>query len=63
MVVVAADNIAFRGFQVPWTLPNGFQHDTRANNPKDGVATLKQNLDASLFQRFLFDFVGILSRF
>jgi hypothetical protein len=49
MVEVAADNIGFRGVQDPRRTPNGFQHDTRANSPKDGVAELKQNLSANLF--------------
>jgi hypothetical protein len=41
MVVAAADNIEFKSMQVPWTWPNGLQHDTRANSPTDGVAAPK----------------------
>jgi hypothetical protein len=52
MVVVVADKIGFRGMQDPSLPPNGLQHDTRANNPKDGVTAPKQNLDADLFRQF-----------
>jgi hypothetical protein len=32
--------------------PNGLQHDTRPNNPTNGVTAPKQNLNPDLFRRF-----------
>lgn len=38
MVGVAAGYRGLRGVQNPWTRPNGLQHDTKPNGPKDGGA-------------------------
>jgi hypothetical protein len=34
----------------PGLTPNGLQHDIRPNNPTDGVASPKQNMNAELFR-------------
>jgi hypothetical protein len=52
MVAAAGNNIGFWGVQYPILTPNGLQQDTQANNPKNSVATLKQNLDTDLFRQF-----------
>jgi hypothetical protein len=50
-VAATDDKIEVRSVHNPWGTLNGLQHDTRPNNPTNGVATPKWNLNADLFQR------------
>ena len=47
MVGVAAGYRGLRGVQNPWTRPNGLQHDTKPNGPKDGGAGLRAAIAAA----------------
>jgi hypothetical protein len=51
-MAMAAVKTRVRYVQNPGGTPNGHEHDTRANNPTDGVVAPKQNLNVVLFRQF-----------